>query len=535
MASSRVDNIKPLDAPLALDSKKNGKQLRETALTKQSESVLTAEDKESKKQISNNEMKPKAQESSLTLLQNPNQAMGAPQPLDSLLNASHWYNGVTDPRVRTDYLSRIVGTTGPTGSAQMGAQSRTTLEETSLKQKINFPSSAPFLYPQPSNASYTPYTPAYAGISSQTPTSPILMSGVYQSAASRDYEAQQKAMATALAAQQQNPHVQQQQKGEVISPHPQQYGQRRKRRVLFSQVQVLELEKRFKQQKYLTAPEREQLAQLINLSPTQVKIWFQNHRYKCKRAYKEKDDDSVGLPQSSLNSASNEDKDDEIPSGYSSPREMNSTKGDMPSASEMLQSLTEDGRIAPVPESKERFSAFEPTLTSHENKFFPGSAPPYIGYGSQPMFLSSPRDSSRDFDPGCQDLYRSYFNHCISDCDPSRRLAASICGGDANAEIVNSGNGVPTTSGYPMNQRSVFEGYQRGDVGGPQQKHGFGMDMRENEYSMRNMDFYRATHSIMKPEGLWPNYINQEAIDKNGGMPSSSSSIYDFPTNNRTE
>uniref|UniRef100_A0A0K0CX70 Homeobox protein ceh-24 n=1 Tax=Angiostrongylus cantonensis TaxID=6313 RepID=A0A0K0CX70_ANGCA len=64
--------------------------------------------------------------------------------------------------------------------------------------------------------------------------------------------------------------------------------QRRKRRVLFSQAQVYELERRFKQAKYLTAPEREQLANSIHLTPTQVKIWFQNHRYKCKRQEKEK-------------------------------------------------------------------------------------------------------------------------------------------------------------------------------------------------------------------------------------------------------
>ena len=47
---------------------------------------------------------------------------------------------------------------------------------------------------------------------------------------------------------------------------------------LKNQIQVFELERRFKQQKYLSAPEREALAQLINLTPTQVKIWFQNHR-----------------------------------------------------------------------------------------------------------------------------------------------------------------------------------------------------------------------------------------------------------------
>ncbi|XP_058803793.1 homeobox protein Nkx-2.5-like [Phymastichus coffea] len=59
---------------------------------------------------------------------------------------------------------------------------------------------------------------------------------------------------------------------------------KRKPRVLFSQTQVYELEQRFKQQRYLSAPERELLAQALKLSSTQVKIWFQNRRYKSKRA-----------------------------------------------------------------------------------------------------------------------------------------------------------------------------------------------------------------------------------------------------------
>ena len=63
---------------------------------------------------------------------------------------------------------------------------------------------------------------------------------------------------------------------------------KRKRRVLFSKAQTFELERRFRQQRYLSAPEREHLASLIRLSPTQVKIWFQNHRYKTKRAAHEK-------------------------------------------------------------------------------------------------------------------------------------------------------------------------------------------------------------------------------------------------------
>lgn len=59
---------------------------------------------------------------------------------------------------------------------------------------------------------------------------------------------------------------------------------KKKRRVLFSKAQTYELERRFRQQRYLSAQEREQLAHLLRLTPTQVKIWFQNHRYKMKRA-----------------------------------------------------------------------------------------------------------------------------------------------------------------------------------------------------------------------------------------------------------
>ncbi|XP_064897288.1 homeobox protein Nkx-2.6 [Columba livia] len=64
--------------------------------------------------------------------------------------------------------------------------------------------------------------------------------------------------------------------------------QQRKPRVLFSQAQVFELERRFKQQKYLSAPEREHLANALKLTSTQVKIWFQNRRYKCKRQRQDK-------------------------------------------------------------------------------------------------------------------------------------------------------------------------------------------------------------------------------------------------------
>ncbi|KAI1717256.1 homeobox domain-containing protein [Ditylenchus destructor] len=58
---------------------------------------------------------------------------------------------------------------------------------------------------------------------------------------------------------------------------------RRKPRVLFTHEQVEKLEKRFEHQKYVNASEREELAQSLGLTPTQIKIWFQNRRYKSRQ------------------------------------------------------------------------------------------------------------------------------------------------------------------------------------------------------------------------------------------------------------
>ncbi|KAF7201415.1 NK2 transcription factor related, locus 9 [Nothobranchius furzeri] len=68
-----------------------------------------------------------------------------------------------------------------------------------------------------------------------------------------------------------------------LDSEPERIKKNKKRRVLFSKAQTLELERRFRQQRYLSGPEREQLARILSLTPTQVKIWFQNHRYKMKR------------------------------------------------------------------------------------------------------------------------------------------------------------------------------------------------------------------------------------------------------------
>ncbi|XP_076057773.1 uncharacterized protein LOC143035099 isoform X2 [Oratosquilla oratoria] len=82
------------------------------------------------------------------------------------------------------------------------------------------------------------------------------------------------------------------------SHHP----KKRKRRVLFTKAQTYELERRFRQQRYLSAPEREHLATVINLTPTQVKIWFQNHRYKTKKQRPSDRTGALGLELNPLTS-----------------------------------------------------------------------------------------------------------------------------------------------------------------------------------------------------------------------------------------
>ncbi len=48
-------------------------------------------------------------------------------------------------------------------------------------------------------------------------------------------------------------------------------------------MQLIGLEKRFENQKYLSTPDRIQLADYLGLSQLQVKTWYQNRRMKWKK------------------------------------------------------------------------------------------------------------------------------------------------------------------------------------------------------------------------------------------------------------
>jgi len=58
---------------------------------------------------------------------------------------------------------------------------------------------------------------------------------------------------------------------------------KKKSRTVFSRRQVLQLEATFAASRYLSSVDRCRLAAALNLSDTQVKIWFQNRRNKWKR------------------------------------------------------------------------------------------------------------------------------------------------------------------------------------------------------------------------------------------------------------
>ncbi|XP_071959929.1 thyroid transcription factor 1-like [Antedon mediterranea] len=70
---------------------------------------------------------------------------------------------------------------------------------------------------------------------------------------------------------------------------------KRKLRRVFTKAQTYELERHFHQNQYLSPLERHRLAHLIRLTPTQVKIWFQNRRYKLKKSLREESFEKIPM------------------------------------------------------------------------------------------------------------------------------------------------------------------------------------------------------------------------------------------------
>ncbi|XP_022084684.1 homeobox protein rough-like [Acanthaster planci] len=73
----------------------------------------------------------------------------------------------------------------------------------------------------------------------------------------------------------------------------------RRQRTTFTSDQTLKLEMEYHRTEYITRMRRVELAELLSLTETQIKIWFQNRRAKDKRIEKAQLDQqyrSMGLP-----------------------------------------------------------------------------------------------------------------------------------------------------------------------------------------------------------------------------------------------
>ncbi|KAM9316017.1 H2.0-like homeobox protein [Gastrophryne carolinensis] len=142
---------------------------------------------------------------------------------------------------------------------------------------------------------------------------------------------------------------------------PQTYKRKRSwSRAVFSNLQRKGLEKRFEVQKYVTKPDRKQLAAMLGLTDAQVKVWFQNRRMKwrhSKEAQAQKDKEKEEMEKTEVPCPEEGDLD-----RSSSPYR---TEGDSDSSdSELLDMMTSDSERTEVTSEPQQTSVIKSSSTS---------------------------------------------------------------------------------------------------------------------------------------------------------------------------
>ena len=132
-------------------------------------------------------------------------------------------------------------------------------------------------------------------------------------------------------------------------------------RTAFSPGQLLRLEEIFEKNRYVVGCERKQLARDLNLSETQIKVWFQNRRTKHKREKHV----GVGGSSHSLNQGANYHLDDKKQSSTRPPLGSSSSTSSSSSPASSLPSSTSVSSAAYL--SSGNFS-MAPSYSSHTFK-----------------------------------------------------------------------------------------------------------------------------------------------------------------------
>ncbi|KAM4600687.1 H2.0-like homeobox protein isoform 1-T1 [Polymixia lowei] len=135
---------------------------------------------------------------------------------------------------------------------------------------------------------------------------------------------------------------------------PQTYKRKRSwSRAVFSNLQRKGLEKRFEIQKYVTKPDRKQLAAMLGLTDAQVKVWFQNRRMKwrhSKEAQAQKDKEKEQPDKSLTEAESKEPEESECDSEASESEfdEGQEDKSDVDMSEHNKTSVIITGTVPPV-------------------------------------------------------------------------------------------------------------------------------------------------------------------------------------------